>query len=130
MRLIPNRRFVAWTLASGLLLHAMPASAQQTTSLKISTIAFAAAASADWIDTYYGVSTHSFQESTPGIRRLQAHPGLMVAAGAAEDIGLAILWHRAVGRRHPKLATAGLWVATGFRVYLCAKGVGILNQRN
>ena len=129
MRLIPNRRIVAWTLASGLLLHALPASAQQTTSLKIATMAFTVAASADWIDTYYGVSTHSFQESTPVIRRLQDRPGLMVAVGAAEDVGLAILWHRAMGRRHPKLATAGLWVATSFRVYLCAKGIGILNQK-
>jgi len=120
---------VPLSLLIAALLHASPAQAEEKLSLKIPTIAFAAAATADWASTYYGVSTHAFEESTPGLRHLQHHPAWMVAAGAAEDVALTVLWRRTVGRRHPKLAVAGLWAATGFRVYLASKGIAISSSR-
>ena len=111
------------------LLHASPAQAEATFPSKSRRSPSRQRTTADWASTYYGVSTHAFEEATPGLRHLQHHPAWMVAAGAAEDVALTILWHRTVGRRHPKLAVAGLWAATGFRVYLASKGIAISSSR-
>ena len=112
-----------------LLVPEVPVSAQEITvqpSLKIPTMVFAAAAAGDWASTYHGVSHLQFFEGDPLINRWQNHPALMVAAGTALDVGSVMIWNRYVGRRHPKLAALGLYVAASFRTYLCLKGIRII----
>jgi|SRR5579872_5795713 len=115
---------LAWLLVV-VLLPEVPVSAQEITnppSLKVPTIVFATAAAGDWFSTYHGVTHLEFLEGDPLINRWQNHPALMVTAGTALDVGSVILWNRYVGRHHPKLAAVGLYVAAGFRTYLCLKG--------
>ena len=112
-----------------LLMPEVPVSAQEITdqpSLKVPTIVFATAAAGDWASTYHGVSHLEFAEGNPLINRWQNHPALMVTAGTALDVGSLVLWNRYVGRHHPKLAAVGLYVAAGFRTYLCLKGIKLI----
>ena len=112
-----------------LLLSSRGAIAQESASqasLNLPTAIFASAAAADWATTYHGVSSGKFAEGNPTIRQWQDHPAGMVAAGAAMDVGSVLLWRRLVGRRHRKIAAAGLYAVATFRMYLTAKGVSLI----
>lgn len=96
-----------------------------STSLRTATIAASAAAAADWASTYHALKYYRVRETNPLLRPLDSAPGKMVAVGALMDFGGVVVWNRAVGRKHPKLATTGLWVMTAFRTYLAVN-----NMRN
>ena len=105
------------TLASsGLLVLVMAASASAQ-SLKRPTAAFAIAAGADWTTTAVGLAGGA-REQNPLLKPFHRDPASTVAAGALIDIAGVRLWNRRVGRHHPKLAAAGLYVAAAFRTYL------------
>lgn len=96
--------------------------------LRTATTVFAVAAASDWTATYHGISSGAFNEGNPTVAWAQGRPALMVAAGVAEDVALALAWRRLVGRRHPRVAAVGLYAAAGFRVYLAAKGVRYIRE--
>jgi hypothetical protein len=92
-------------------------------SLKLPTAVFAAAASADWATTYHGLKHYRLRETNPLIRRFDRTPAKMVLIGGAIDIGALALWNHTVGRRHPRVAAAGLWAMTAFRAYLAIHNI-------
>jgi hypothetical protein len=63
------------------------------------------------------------REVNPILRPLDHEPGAMVAVGALIDAGAVIAWNKTMGKRHPKIATAGLWAMTGFRAYLAIHNI-------
>jgi hypothetical protein len=79
---------------------------------------FAAAAAADWMTTYHGIKYYRLREANPLLRPFDRTPGKMVLLGAAIDVGAAAAWHHTVGRKHPRVAAAGLWSMTAFRAFL------------
>ena len=87
-------------------------------SLRLPTTMFAAAAAADWATTYHGLKHYRLRETNPLIRRFDRTPAKMVLLGGAIDIGAVALWNHTVGRKHPRVAAAGLWTMTAFRAYL------------
>jgi hypothetical protein len=86
--------------------------------LKLPTMAFGAAAMADWATTYHALKYYQVREMNPVLRPLDHEPFKMVGLGAAIDVGLASSWNLVVGRNHPRVAAAGLWAMTAFRAYL------------
>jgi hypothetical protein len=104
------------------LVCASPASAQQlearTEGLRLPTTLFATAAAADWATTYYGIKHYRLRETNPLIRRFDRTPAKMVLIGAAIDVGAVAAWNYTMGRKHPRIAAAGLWTMTAFRAYL------------
>lgn len=93
--------------------------------LRLPTTAFAAAAAADWATTYHGIKYFRLRESNPVLRTLDDTPGKMVLIGGAIDVASVMAWNYSVGRKHPRVAAAGLWTMTAFRAYLA-----IHNLRN
>lgn len=108
-----------------LLLVASPASAQ---SLKLPIVVFGASAMTDWTSTTYALS-HGCHEDNPTINWLQPVSGTpgVIAAGAAIDVAGGYLWVHFVGRHHPKLAAAGLYVASAFRFTLAARNFSLVH---
>jgi hypothetical protein len=94
-------------------------------SLRIATIAASVAAAADWASTYHALKNYHVRETNPLLSSLDDRPGRMVALGAAIDVGAMTAWNMTVGKKHPKLATAGMWAMTAFRGYLA-----VHNMRN
>jgi hypothetical protein len=94
-------------------------------SLKLPTIAASAAAAADWATTYHALQNYHVRETNPLLQRWQSSPGQLVTVGAAIDAAAFTTWNMTVGRKHPRLAAAGLWAMAGFRTYLA-----IHNMRN
>jgi hypothetical protein len=96
------------------------ASAQGTPEnrLKIPTAVAGAAAAADWASTYYALKHFELRETNPMLRGLQQSPGQLVSVGAAIDAAAFSAWNVTVGRKHPRVAAAGLWAMAGFRAYL------------
>jgi hypothetical protein len=87
-------------------------------SLRVPTIAASAAAAADWASTYHALKNFHVRESNPLLRPMDSTPGPMVSVGAAMDMGIVSAWNMTVGRKHPRVAVAGLWAMTAFRSYL------------
>ena len=94
-------------------------------SLRVATIAASVAAAADWASTYHALKNYHVRETNPLLSSLDDRPGRMVALGAAIDVGAMTAWHMTMGKKHPKLATAGMWAMTAFRGYLA-----VHNMRN
>lgn len=92
-------------------------------SLKLPTAMFAAAAVADWATTYHGLKHYRLREANPVLRPFDDTPAKMVLIGGAIDVGAVAAWHYAVGRNHPRIATAGLWTMTAFRAYLAVHNI-------
>jgi hypothetical protein len=86
--------------------------------LKLPTAMFATAAVADWATTYHGIKYFRLREANPVLRPLDRSPAKMVLLGGAIDIAAVSAWNYGVGRKHPKVAAAGLWTMTAFRAYL------------
>jgi hypothetical protein len=111
-------RLSAATLGLCLLLPAT-ASAQDTpTRLKLPTIMAGAAAAADWASTYHAITYYELRETNPLLQPFQRSPGRLVTVGAAMDAAAFSAWNVTVGRKHPRIAAAGLWAMAGFRAYL------------
>lgn len=94
-------------------------------SLRIATIAASVAAAADWASTYHALKNYHVRETNPLLSSLDHKPGQMIALGAAIDAGAMTAWNMTVGKKHPKLATVGMWAMTAFRGYLA-----VHNMRN
>ncbi len=113
-------------LAALLLLCAVPAvAAAQEPNLRLPTFAARAAAAADWASTYHALKFYKVREVNPLLRPLDSNPGSMVTLGGLIDAGGFSVWNITVGRRHPRVAAAGLWGMAAFRTYLA-----IHNLRN
>lgn len=111
-----------WRLAAALVvlcLFPAVASAQEGSSrLKLPTMAASAAAAADWASTYHALTYFDLRETNPLLQSFQHSPGRLVTVGAAIDAAAFSTWNVAVGRKHPKVAAAGLWAMAAFRSYL------------
>ena len=111
-----------WRLAAALLVVCLlpgRASAQDAPSrLKLPTAMAGAAAAADWVSTYHALTSFELRESNPLLQPFQGAPGRLVSVGAVMDAGAFSLWNVTVGRKHPRIAAAGLWAMAGFRAYL------------
>lgn len=103
----------------------VPRAASAEDRLTLPTVAFGAAAAADWATTYHGLRHYQLREVNPLLRPLQARPGRLVTAGALMDVGLVGAWNLGIGRRHERVAVAGLWAMAVFRTYLA-----VHNHRN
>ncbi|HEX5109517.1 MAG TPA: hypothetical protein VFV95_13765 [Vicinamibacterales bacterium] len=95
----------------------------QDQSLRRATIAASAAAAADWISTYHALKYYQLREGNPLLRPIDHSPGRMVTVGALIDLGGITAWNLTLGKRHPKLAAAGLWTMTAFRAYLVVHNI-------
>lgn len=102
---------------------AAPIISAQSSPLRMATIAASAAAAADWASTYHALKNYQLREANPMLRGLDHRPGSMVALGAAIDAGAMTAWNMTMGRKHPKLAAAGLWAMTAFRAYLVVHNI-------
>lgn len=111
-----------WRLSAALLVLCLVpglASAQDTSNrLRLPTIAASAAAAADWASTYHALKYYNLRETNPMLQPFQHSPGQLVTMGAAIDAAAFSTWNVTVGRRHPRVAAAGLWAMAGFRAYL------------
>lgn len=110
------RRTAAALLACVVLLPA-PVLAENR-PLRTATIAASSAAAADWISTYHALKYFKVRETNPLLRPLDHEPGAMVSAGALLDAGIITTWNMTMGKKHPRVAVAGLWAMTAFRAYL------------
>lgn len=111
-----------WRLSAALLVLCLVpglASAQDTSNrLRLPTIAASAAAAADWASTYHALKYYNLRETNPMLQTFQNSPGQLVTMGAAIDAAAFSAWNVTVGRKHPRVAAAGLWAMAGFRAYL------------
>lgn len=124
--MLHSSRIVRRLLAALLLLCAAPAvAAAQEPDLRLPTIAASAAAAADWASTYHALKFYKMREVNPLLRPLDSSPGSMVTLGGLIDAGGFSVWNITVGRKHPRIAAAGLWGMAAFRTYLV-----IHNMRN
>lgn len=94
-------------------------------ALKAPTIAASIASAADWASTYHALSNYHVREVNPLLRPLDRTPGKMITIGGALDVAGISAWNLTMGRKHPKVAAAGLWGMAAFRTYLA-----IHNLRN
>ena len=116
-------------LVLGLVVMPRPASSQDVKpqGLKLPTIVFAGAAGTDWVTTYRNV-TRGGSEANPLLSPLRSKPKGMVALGAGMDIAGVLAWNHFIGRRHPRLAAVGLYVAAAARAYIAYRNNQRLNE--
>jgi hypothetical protein len=96
-----------------------PAAAQDPRpDLRLPTLAASTAAAADWASTYHALKYYNLRETNPLLQSFQGSPGRLVTVGAAIDAAAFSTWNVTVGRKHPRIAAAGLWAMAGFRAYL------------
>ena len=93
--------------------------------LHLPTVAFASAATADWMTTHENLKY--FREANPVLRWLDHKPKTMIAVGAGLDAASYYGW-RALTRKRPKLRAAGLYAATAVRTFIALRNVRILKQ--
>ena len=86
--------------------------------LTLPTLAASVAAGADWASTYHALKHFDLRETNPMLQAFQNEPGQLVSVGAAIDAAAFSAWNLTVGRKHPKVAAAGLWAMAAFRAYL------------
>ena len=107
-----------------------PAAAQSDSGLKIPTIVWAAAVTADQATTYQFSSQYGdvLHERNPLIRRLDTHPVWLVTAGTAIDLTTAWAAHRFFGERHPRLVKIAFYGAAAYRTYLAVYNIRMMRQ--
>jgi hypothetical protein len=111
-----------------LLTVASAAQAQESSSLKRATAVYAAAGTLDVLSTAAFV-LRGGHEGNPILSPLQDKPVVMLTVGVAGATGGVWAWNRYVGRKHPKIAAAGLYVAAGAHLYLAARNYHLHLQR-
>ena len=116
----PRRVLAAALLIGGLLPSIAAAQEPQRPRGRLywPTIAATGAATADWITTYHALKFYNVREQNPLLKPLQHTPMRMVTVGGLIDVAGISAWNVTVGPKHDKLAAAGLWTMTAFRVYL------------
>jgi hypothetical protein len=112
-----------WRLPAALLVVCLSlpgtALAQDPASrLKLPTFAASVAAAADWASTYHALRYYELRETNPLLQKFQESPGQLVSVGAAIDAATFSAWNLAMGRKHPRVAAAGLWAMAAFRTVL------------
>jgi hypothetical protein len=114
-----SRKFLAAALLVAIIVPSA-ASAQEPQRVRLHwpTIAAGTAATADWVTTYHALKFYKVQETNPLLKPLQASPARMVSLGGVIDVAGISAWNLTMGPKHEKLAAAGLWTMTAFRVYL------------
>jgi hypothetical protein len=119
---MPHNRKVRVLAAAVLVAIIAPSTAlaqqRQQGRLYWPTIAASGAATADWITTYHAIKFYKVQETNPLLKPMQASPVRMISVGALIDVAGVSAWNVTMGPKHDKLAAAGLWTMTAFRVYL------------
>lgn len=100
------------------LLPAVSSAQERTKRLELPTFAASTAAAADWASTYHALKNYNLREMNPLLQPFQKSPGRLVTVGAALDAAAFSAWNVTVGRKHPRIAAAGLWAMAGFRAYL------------
>lgn len=93
--------------------------------LQLPTVAFASAATADWMTTHENMK--HFREANPLLRWLDHKPKTMIALGAGIDAASYYGW-RAFTRNRPKLRAAGLYTAAAVRTFIAVRNVRILHR--
>ena len=119
---MPHNRQIRLAAAALLVAVSVPSAAfaqeEQRGRLYWPTIAASGAATADWITTYHALKFYKVQEQNPLLKPLQASPVRVVSVGGLIDVAGISAWNITMGPRHQKVAAAGLWTMTAFRVYL------------
>ena len=112
-------RIVAAALLVAVVLSS-PAAAQDQPRGRLywPTIAAGGAATADWITTYHALRFYKVREQNPLLKPLDRTPMRMVSVGGLIDVAGISAWNMTVGPKHDKIAVAGLWTMTAFRIYL------------
>ena len=100
------------------LLPGLAAAQEPDKRLKLPTWAATTAAAADWASTYHALTNYQLREMNPLLQSFQESPGRLVTVGAAIDAAAFSTWNVTVGRKHPRIAAAGLWAMAGLRAYL------------
>ena len=95
-----------------------PPAVPRQPSLKMPTLAASIAAGADWASTYHALTYYQLRETNPMLQAFQDSPGKLITVGAAIDAAAFSTWNVTVGRKHPRIAAAGLWAMAGFRAFL------------
>jgi hypothetical protein len=114
----PLRVLAAALLVAVLLSSTAVAQDQQRGRLYWPTVAAGGAATADWITTYHALKFYKVREQNPLLQPLQHTPMRMVSVGGLIDVAGISAWNLTLGPKHDKIAAAGLWTMTAFRVYL------------
>ena len=114
----PLQALAAALLVAIVLPSTAAAEDQQRGRLYWPTVAAGGAATADWITTYHALKFYKVREQNPVLKPLQQTPMRMVSVGGLIDIAGISAWNLTVGPKHDKIAAAGLWTMTAFRVYL------------
>ena len=114
----PLRVLAAALLVAVLFSSTAVAQDQQRGRLYWPTVAAGGAATADWITTYHALKFYKVREQNPLLQPLQHTPMRMVSVGGLIDVAGISAWNLTVGPKHDKIAAAGLWTMTAFRVYL------------
>ena len=94
--------------------------AAQDKRLTLPTTIAGAAAAADWASTYHGLKHYELREANPMLSRWSRSPGKLVTIGGLIDVGSVTAWNLTVGRKHPRVAAAGLWGVAAFRTFLAS----------
>jgi len=115
---MPHNWRVRVLAAAVLAVAIIPSTASAEGTLFLPTIFAGGAATADWATTYHALKFYQVQEQNPLLKPMQATPGRMISVGALMDVGGVAAWNSVMGPKHEKLAAAGLWTMTAFRVYL------------
>jgi len=118
---MPNKRRLPILAAALLVATVVPSTAfaqQGQGRLYWPTIAAGTAATADWITTYHALKFYKVQEQNPVLKPFQSNPGRMVSMGGMMDVAGVSAWNLTMGQKHDRMAAAGLWTMTAFRVYL------------
>jgi hypothetical protein len=114
----PNRRLCVFAAAL-LVATILPSTAfAQQGRLYWPTVAASTAATADWMTTYHALKFYRVQEQNPMLKPFQSNPARLVSMGGMMDVAGISAWNLTVGRKHERIAAAGLWTMTAFRVYL------------
>jgi len=108
-------------VATGILLALSTTARAQ--SLKVPTAVYLMSASADVATTVYCQSA-GCREDNPIVNWLEPHgTTVMLSVGETADMAAVWAWNRTVGRKYPKLARVGLYVAAGVRFAIAARNV-------
>ena len=57
-------------------------------------------------------------ETNPLLRPLDGSPTSLITVGGLIDAGAFSVWNVTIGRKHERVAAAGLWAMAAFRTYL------------
>lgn len=121
----------AWVLAGALLVVPPPERPIKTGEQRLlhaATALFAATAVWDWASTT-GALGRGGEEANPLFRRWRSKPATVTALGSLLDVAGTVAWRRLVGKNHPRLATAGLVLASAFRVWLALHNWGVCGTK-